>query len=238
MEINIYDIKNNIKIGQHIFENVPNEIKPCWAEFILSRFDNYVKDIPLSVQELYLIIDNKTLWKESYNQFTKIRKFGLNNREYQPNIYLHLAELVAKVTYNVSGEPAPFDSDSGYHIPSIALKTAEYFDDNRLEAEVKSAILIFNRNKKLKNDLTVTKDFFLYKKIDDILWFDWDPIGVNDIAPRDEYQSYVPEILRLVKAKVNREEIAKTLYNIENHNMGMKGTIENCLIIADKILNV
>lgn len=29
----------------------------------------------------------------------------------------------------------------------------------------------------------------LYKAIDEVLWNDWDPIGVNDIAPRDEYQS-------------------------------------------------
>ena len=51
----------------------------------------------------------------------------------------------------------------------------------------------------------------LYQEIDEILWNDWDPIGVNDIAPRDEYQSYTPIIFSLKRKGVNEEEIAKEL---------------------------
>ena len=230
-----YDIKTRIEIGRQIFENIPDEIKPCWAGLILSRFDNYLENIPTPIRELFPIIDNKEKWKSAHKQFTKIREFGLDNLKYRPE-YLRLAELVAKVTYNASGEPAPFDSDSGHYIASFALKAAEHFDDNRLEEEVKSAILLFNRNKKFKNNLTAAKDFLLYKKIDDILWFDWDPIGVNGFAPRDEYQSYIPEIFRLVKAEANRQTIADRLLKIETEDIGMNGTIENCLKVADKIL--
>jgi len=231
-----HDIKTNIKIGQQIFENLPNDIKPGWAGLVLSRFDNYIKDIPTSIIELYPIIDSKDRWKEAHEQFSKIRVFGLENKSYKLEDYLKLAELVAKVTYNASGQPAPFDSDSGFYIASLALKVTEHFDDNRLEEELKSAILLFSRNKKFKDNLTAAKDFLLYKKIDDILWFDWDPIGINDLAPRDEYQGYVPEIFRLVKAKADRQEIANRLYQFETENMGIGGTIENCLTIAEKIL--
>jgi hypothetical protein len=237
MKTEQYEIKTDIKIGQQIFENLPNDIKPNWAGLILSRFDNYIKDIPTSILDLYPIIDNKDRWKEAHEQFTKIRVFGLENKNYKPENYLRLAELVAKITYNASGQPAPFDSDSGHYIPSFALKATENFDDNRLEEEVKSAILLFSRNKKFKGNLTAAKDFLLYKKIDDILWFDWDPIGINDIAPRDEYQGYVPEIFGLVKVKADKQEIANRLYKLETENMGISGTIENCLIVADKILN-
>jgi hypothetical protein len=230
-----HDIKTNIKIGQEIFENLPNNIRPGWAGLVLSRFDYYIKDIPTSISELYPIIDDEDRWKEAHEQFTKIRMVGLENKNYKPDNYLRLAELVAKVTYNSSGQPAPFDSDSGHYIASLALKATEYFDDDSLEEEVKSAILLFNRNKKFKDNLTAAKDFLLYKKIDDILWFDWDPIGINDIAPRDEYQGYVPEIFGLVKANANRQEIANKLHKLETENMGMIGTIENCLTIADKI---
>lgn len=233
-----YDIKTNIKIGQEIFENLTNDIRPGWAGFILSRFDHYIKNIPNSISELYPIIDDKGCWKEAHEQFTKIRVFALENKNYEPENYLRLAELVAKVTYNASGQSAPFDSGSGYHIASLALKATEYFDDNRLKEEVKSAILLFSRNRKLKDNLTTAKDFLLYKKIDDILWFDWDPIGINDLAPRDEYQSYVPEIFGLVKANADRQEIAKSLHKLETENMGMSGTLENCLAIADKIQKV
>jgi len=153
-----------MEIGQQIFENLPNDIRPGWAGLILSRFDNYIKDIPVSIKELYPIIDTKDRWKEAHGQFNKIRRFLLDNKNYQPEAYLLFAELVAKVTYNASGQSAPFDSDSGHYIASLALKVTEYFDDNRLEEEVTSAILLFSRNKKFKDDLTAAKDFLLYKK--------------------------------------------------------------------------
>ncbi len=232
-----HDLKTNIKIGQQIFENLPNDIRPCWAGLVLSRFDHYIKTIPTSILELYPIIDDKDRWKEAHEQFTKIRVFGLENKNYEPDNYLKLAELVAKVTYNASGQSAPFDSDSGHFIASLALKTTEKFDDNRLEEEVKSIILLFSRNKKFKDNLTSAKDLLLYKKIDNILWLDWDPIGINELAPRDEYQGYVPEIFGLVKAKADKQEIANRLYKLETENMGMEGTIENCLVVADKLLN-
>ena len=54
-----YNIKTNIKIGQQIFEGLPNDIRPGWAGLVLSRFDHYVKDIPTSILELYPIIDSK-----------------------------------------------------------------------------------------------------------------------------------------------------------------------------------
>jgi hypothetical protein len=102
-----HDIKNNIKIGQRIFEDLPNDIRPGWAGLVLSRFDHLMPDIPTSIVELYSIIDDKDRWKAAHEQFTKIRVFGLENKNYKPESYLRLAELVAKVTYNASGQPAP-----------------------------------------------------------------------------------------------------------------------------------
>lgn len=218
-----HDIKTNIKIGQQIFENLPNDIRPDWAGLILSRFDHYIKDIPTSILELHPIIDDKDRWKEAHEQFTKIRVFGLENKNYKPENYLRLAELVAKVTYNASGQPAPFDSNGGHYIASLALKATKYFDDNRLEEEVKSAILLFSRNKKFKDNLTAAKDFLLYKKIDEILWKDWDPIGLNDIEDvRDEYQGYTPHIFSLTIHGADKAKIANHLYEIETVNMGIK----------------
>lgn len=233
-----HDLKTNIKLGQQIFENLPNDIRPIWAGLVLSCFDHHNKDIPTSILELFPIIDDKNRWKEAHEQFSKIRVFGLENKNYVPECYLRLAELVAKVTYNASGQPALFDSDSGNYIASLALTVTEYFNDNKLEKEVKSTILILSRNKKFKNNLKAAKDFLLYKRIDDILWFDWDPIGINDLAPKDEYQAYVPEIFGLVKAKADRQEIANKLHKIETDNIGIGGSIANCLTIADKISNL
>jgi len=233
-----FDMKADIKVGREIFEKIPNDIRPGWAGLILSRFDNYVRDIPSEVIEMYSIIDDQERWKEAHNQFGKIRRFLLTHSSYKPESYLHLAELVAKVTYNSSGQPAPFDNDSGWYITSIALRTTgELKTEDHMEEDVKSAILIFNRNEKFKNNLKAAKDFLIYRKIDDILWFDWDPIGVNKYAPRTEYQSYVPQIFQMKKNEATKQEIAECLLKIETERMGMGSTIENCLIIANKIIN-
>ena len=231
-----YDIKTEIKIGRQIFDNIPGNIIPGWAGLILSRFDSYLQNIPTSIAGLYPIIDKQENWKLAHQQFDKIRRFLLENKNFQPETYLLLAENVAKVTYNCSNEPAPFDKNSGWYISGLALKAAAHFNDNRLEEEVKSCILIFSRNEHLKTNLIAAKDFLLYKRIDDILWFDWDPIGVKDLALRDEYQSYVPEMFALKQSGQDRNEIAKRLWKIETENMGMGGTFENCLMVADKIV--
>ena len=232
-----HDIKTEIEIGNQIFLNIPNDIRPGWAGLVLSRFDHYIKDIPTSILDLYPIIDSKDRWNKANEHFGKIRVFELENKNYKPKYYLRLAELVAKVTYNASGQLAPFDIDSGHYIASLALKTTEHFDDERLEKEIQSTVLIFNRHRKFKKELETYKDLLLCKKIDDIIWYDWDPLAIKHLAPRDEYQSYVPTIFKLVKAKVDRQVIATRLHKLETGNMGMGGTIENCLTIADKILN-
>jgi len=76
----------------------------------------------------------------------------------------------------------------------------------------------------------------LYKTVDEILWNDWDPIGVNDVAPRDEYQSYVPEIFSLLIQNKSEKEIADRLYEIETETIGVIGSKEHCLTIAKKLV--
>ena len=78
----------------------------------------------------------------------------------------------------------------------------------------------------------------LYKVIDEILWKDWDPIGVNDIEDvRDEYQSYTPRVFSLTIQGANKIKIAEHLYHIETINMGMTGNKEHCEKIAQKIID-
>jgi hypothetical protein len=77
------------------------------------------------------------------------------------------------------------------------------------------------------------------QKIDEILWFDWDPIGVNDYTEaRDEYRSYVPEIYDLKISGADREMIAERLYKIEAERIGLNGDRERCRVIADKIIEL
>jgi hypothetical protein len=75
----------------------------------------------------------------------------------------------------------------------------------------------------------------LYQTIDEILWTDWDPIGINEVAPRDEYQSYTPTILNLKIKGVDSETIANKLHEIETNTIGVLGNLDKCRAVADKI---
>jgi hypothetical protein len=77
----------------------------------------------------------------------------------------------------------------------------------------------------------------LYKAIDEILWYDWDPIGIND-APeaRDEYQGYLPHIFRLAVEGKNVEHISASLTAIIETNIGLGANKQHCHRIAGKIV--
>lgn len=77
----------------------------------------------------------------------------------------------------------------------------------------------------------------LYKKIDEILWIDWDPIGINDTPEaRDEYYSYLPQIFKLKIDGADRETIAQHLDQIVTNRMGLFSNLKHCREVADKIL--
>ena len=77
----------------------------------------------------------------------------------------------------------------------------------------------------------------LNQLIDEILWADWDPIGINDVAPRGEYQDYVTEICSMILQNRPASDIANKLYEIENEIIGVNGSKEHCLAVANKIMN-
>ncbi|MBT6081460.1 MAG: hypothetical protein HOH06_00550 [Polaribacter sp.] len=77
----------------------------------------------------------------------------------------------------------------------------------------------------------------IHRTISEILWIDWDPIGINDLAPRDEYDDYVPEICSLVMRNKSAIEIANRLFQIETDTIGVLGNREHCLKVANKIID-
>lgn len=76
----------------------------------------------------------------------------------------------------------------------------------------------------------------LYQTIDEILWNEWDPIGINGVTPRDKYRDYTPTIFGLKKRGADKEVLAQKLFELETKNMGLAGNIEHCRQIADKII--
>lgn len=96
---------------------------------------------------------------------------------------------------------------------------------------------LFGHVKRFKHDLITEKDLKLYIKIDNILWFDWDPLGLNNDAPRSEYQSYTPIIFDIIKNDCSKKTIIEALLKLEMDFFGGERTTHvRRSLIANKIL--
>jgi hypothetical protein len=92
-----------------------------------------------------------------------------------------------------------------------------------------------------KNKITQFRE-----EIDQILWKDWDPIGVNDTPEAEgEYTSYADQICsQLINTKQDKQGILDYLFWVETSLMGFGNGDANQKIIdsknspvAEKILN-
>ncbi len=62
------------------------------------------------------------------------------------------------------------------------------------------------------------------REIKQILFEDWDPIGIKEFTnARDEYDSYVAGVYRLVAAGAGAHPIAQHLLQIEKDRMSLSG---------------
>ena len=75
------------------------------------------------------------------------------------------------------------------------------------------------------------------KKVDSILWKEWNPIGCD--VPDDEYTSYALVVAGKVWSGGDKQIILDYLYNIENDHMGLPSTKKQAELknspIVDKI---
>lgn len=74
--------------------------------------------------------------------------------------------------------------------------------------------------------------------VDEILHWRWDPIGVAG-APRarDEYDSYVPAVVRLLENDASPEEIACHLAHVSGTCMGVGGSVAANLELAEILID-
>lgn len=69
----------------------------------------------------------------------------------------------------------------------------------------------------------------LARRVDEVLFYVWDPIGVSDEPyARYEYASYVPEVLRLVEQNDDPAPVSLHLAQIERDYMGMTPDKKRC----------
>ena len=78
------------------------------------------------------------------------------------------------------------------------------------------------------------------KKVDTLLWQEWDPIGCG--VPEDEYTSYALFVAGKAWNGVDKQVILDYLYWAENENMGLSCKKEEASLkngpIVDKIMQL
>jgi hypothetical protein len=87
-----------------------------------------------------------------------------------------------------------------------------------------------------------SKEIELYKRVDEILFYEWDPIGVSssifDSWARDEYYPYLPKVFKLVMKGCSVESIAAYLTDVSTKNMGLSRRELHDIKIAKMLLKV
>ena len=77
----------------------------------------------------------------------------------------------------------------------------------------------------------------LNQRIDEVLYYEWDPIGVSDEpCARAEYSSYTMTILKYVLTE-DLNQITNQLSKIETDSMGLTSDKDRNLKVAQRLLD-
>ena len=80
----------------------------------------------------------------------------------------------------------------------------------------------------------------IMKQIHDILWNDWDPIGVREIGgPEDEYDSYIGGVYRLLSEDSSEAKLLDHLHQMETDTIGLSpGDRKRLVPVVKKLMEI
>ena len=82
------------------------------------------------------------------------------------------------------------------------------------------------------------KENELYQRVDEVLHYVWDPIGISEIPEaRGEYHSYLPVAFGLLKRGATEVEIADYLGGVTSEMMELSTNRDRDLEIAEIIID-
>ena len=98
--------------------------------------------------------------------------------------------------------------------------------------------------RKRQNDLMKFRDSLTgldknyYSALDDLLYDEWDPLGVNDSAPRDEYSSYAYPLYHLSRTGCSEVEIVGYLNQVSLKWFGREPNLDLNSRVAKRVLEI
>lgn len=84
----------------------------------------------------------------------------------------------------------------------------------------------------------VDTELELYRRVDEILYYVWDPIGVAySPAARNEYQGYLPKVFAMLQEDGSASSIAAYLDTVATERMGLDARGEHSKRVAELLLD-
>lgn len=81
-------------------------------------------------------------------------------------------------------------------------------------------------------------DLALYRAVDEVLHYLWDPIGVASVPEaRDEYHGYLPHVFGMLKNGSAEDELAEYLGGVATNRMGLSARPDHDRAMARHLLN-
>ena len=81
-------------------------------------------------------------------------------------------------------------------------------------------------------------DLELYRAVDEVLHYVWDPIGVSTIPQaRDEYHSYLPNVFGCLRNGESSQSIAAYLNAVTTNRMGLSANAQHDLKVAEILID-
>lgn len=128
---------NPLEAGRLIYEQIPNAKRPVWAAAVLAECRRLIPSVS-EIDAVYEIALTPSRWHEAHAAFSAVRGLTLEAERSKSTdpIYkgvLYIAENTAKVIFNASGKPAPFDHDSGWWLVSNLRHVVDKLNDSEFE---------------------------------------------------------------------------------------------------------
>lgn len=139
-----WDAGRPLEAGRTVYERLPSADRPRWAgellavTYLRARRLNLVARLP-NVERVLAIATEEARWPEARQAHGELQGVLVDESRQSPRDLLRLAllafaEVVAKVTYNASGQPDPFERSAGPRVATALRAVLAELADGELEA--------------------------------------------------------------------------------------------------------
>jgi len=138
-----------IDAGRLLFEHLKPELRPMWASRLLRAVVQRTEIKSPSIDAILVISENVADWNNAHRAFSFVREATLKLEEIQGRsihqelllAQLYLAENVAKVVYNATNPPDPFDEEAGWWLAVCLKRVLDLLADPSFEEFIWSKLV-------------------------------------------------------------------------------------------------